>query len=140
VTILDASVAVKWYFSETASDEAIDILNSENGALMAPDVFAVEVNAALVRKANMDKSQRDGVRLLLADFQERLAVQQVRLVRSTSQGIEKAAQLAIDLGHPLKDCLYLALAIELDCELVTADARFASKARDIWPKLRVLGE
>ena len=51
-----------------------------------------------------------------------------------------AAGLAVDLGHPLKDCIYLALAIELECELVTADARFAEKAKGVWDKVRVLGE
>jgi predicted nucleic acid-binding protein len=47
--------------------------------------------------------------------------------------------LAIDIGHPLKDCVYLVLAMELDCELVTCDARFAKKAKSVWGRVRVLG-
>lgn len=138
--VIDASVGVKWYFPEAGSDEAIELLDSGSNVLTAPDLFAVEVNAALVRKANMDKLQSDGVRLMLTDLQERMTRQQITLVRSPAQSLAKAASLAIDLGHPLKDCIYLALAMERDCELVTADTRFAAKAREAWPKVRVLGE
>jgi predicted nucleic acid-binding protein len=138
VIILDASVAVKWYFPESGSDAAIEILGGSSGALIAPDIFAIEVNAALVRKGNMDKSQRDGIRLLIADFAEKL-MQQVRLTRLSGAPIAKAANLALDLGHPLKDCIYLALAMELDCELVTCDAKFAAKAKGVWDRVRVLG-
>jgi predicted nucleic acid-binding protein len=138
VIILDASVAVKWYFPEIGSDAAIDILAGSSGTLIAPDIFAIEVNAALVRKGNMDKSQREGIRLLIADFAEKLTLQQIRLARLTPASIVKAANLALDLGHPLKDCIYLALAMELDCELVTCDARFAAKAKSIWDRVRAL--
>ena len=137
--ILDASVAVKWYFPESGSDAAIDLLGGSAEALIAPDLFAVEVNAALVRKGNMDKSQRDGIRLLIADFAEKLTRQQVRLTRLSGASIAKAANLALDLGHPLKDCIYLTLAMELDCELVTCDAKFAAKAKGVWDRVRVLG-
>lgn len=40
--------------------------------------------------------------------------------------IDAALQLAIDLNHPIYDCLYLALAIRLDTHVVTADRRFAA--------------
>jgi predicted nucleic acid-binding protein len=139
VIVLDASVAVKWYFPEANSDAAIDILNNGAATLTAPDIFAIEVNAALVRKGNMDKSQQAGIRLLLADFETKLSTQQIRLVRPSSSNVLKAANMALSLGHPLKDCLYLALAMEMDCDLVTCDARFAERAKGVWARVRVLG-
>jgi predicted nucleic acid-binding protein len=51
----------------------------------------------------------------------------------------QAAALALDLGHPLKDCVYLAMAMELGCDLVTCDARFAEKACEAWAGVRLLG-
>ena len=60
--------------------------------------------------------------------------------RMGPQKIASSAGQAIDLGHPLKDCIYLALAMELGCELVTCDARFAAKAKGVWAGVRVLGE
>jgi predicted nucleic acid-binding protein len=40
--------------------------------------------------------------------------------------VESAAELALELGHPIYDCLYLALARQLNGLLVTADGRFAT--------------
>ncbi len=51
-----------------------------------------------------------------------------------------AAKLALDLGHSLTDCIYLALAIELACPLITCDAKFAAKARGTYANIRALGE
>jgi predicted nucleic acid-binding protein len=45
----------------------------------------------------------------------------------------------MNLGHPLKDCIYLALAMEMSCDLITCDARFAEKAKGAWARVRVLG-
>ena len=36
-------------------------------------------------------------------------------------------KLAIALDHPAYDCVYLALAEQLSCDLVTADDRLAGK-------------
>jgi predicted nucleic acid-binding protein len=47
-------------------------------------------------------------------------------------------ELALSIGHPLKDCLYLALAIELGCELATCDRPLVDNAQSIYPKLRHL--
>jgi predicted nucleic acid-binding protein len=139
VIILDASVAVKWYFPEAGSDAAIELLGNSEGGLMAPDLFAIEVNAALVRKGNMDKSQREGIRLLVEDFAEKLRKSHVTLMRLSPDTAAQAANLALDLGHPLKDSIYLALAMELECDLVTCDTRFAAKAKGVWERVRVLG-
>jgi len=35
-----------------------------------------------------------------------------------------AARLAVDLDHPVHDCLYSALAIQVQRPMVTADRRF----------------
>lgn len=136
--VLDASVAVKWYFPETGSDDAIDILNDQATNLVAPDIFAVEVNAALVRKGNMDKSQYDGVCLMIADFEVKLVDMYVELIRTSIAAHAKAASIALNIGHPLKDCIYIVLAMELGCQLVTCDAKFAVKARRVWDHVRVL--
>ncbi len=40
-----------------------------------------------------------------------------------------SARLASDLGHPVYDCFYLALAIHENYPVVTADTRFHEKVR-----------
>ena len=37
-----------------------------------------------------------------------------------------AVRIAIELGHPAYDCMYLALALRIGTEVVTADKRFIS--------------
>lgn len=44
------------------------------------------------------------------------------------------------LGHPVKDCLYLALAMELRCDVATRDAKFIARARKIYPAVRHLSD
>ena len=137
--VVDASVAVKWYFPEMGSETAIALLDHPEGWLHGPDMLAIEVCASFVRGANMDKARKPDAHKFISDFSAKLNDGTVTTHRLSSAQTAKAAILAIDLGHPLKDCLYLTLAMELDCPLVTADARFAAKALGVYDGVRVLG-
>ncbi len=44
--------------------------------------------------------------------------------------------LAVQLGHPAYDCVYLAVAITMEVPFVTADQRFVQKVRQIGSRLR----
>lgn len=136
--VIDASVALKWFFPEALSDQAIALLELPEGTLFAPDLFAVEVCAAFVRGANMDKARHDDAFIFLAEFERRLSDETVQLRRISTASLMRAAELAINLGHPLKDCLYLALAMELACPLVTADQRFAKRAQMAYEDVQAL--
>lgn len=138
--VIDASVAVKWYFPEVGSIEAIELLGHSAGWLRGPDMLAVEVCASFVRGVNMDKSRNADAFTFVADFKLKQEDGTVSLHRLAATQAAQASIMAIDIGHPLKDCIYLVLAMELGCPLVTADARFAAKARDVYGDVRVLGE
>jgi predicted nucleic acid-binding protein len=137
--IVDASLAAKWIFWEADSEQALDFWNANAGDLGAPDLIAVEVAAAAVRRANMEKLLADDMKEALAAWGRILSGSSLQQFRMTTSRILSASRLAIDVGHPLKDCVYLVLAMELDCELVTCDARFAKKAKDVWDRVRVFG-
>jgi predicted nucleic acid-binding protein len=140
VTVIDASVAVKWFVDEDNSDIAHHLLETQQGLLHIPDIFVVEVSAALVRYTNMDRANHDRAREGLFRLIDLIDRQSLILERTPPGQVMAASHLAIGLGHPLKDCIYLALAIDLGCQLVTADARFAEEARDVWDRVRGLGE
>jgi predicted nucleic acid-binding protein len=137
--IVDASLAAKWIFWEADSVQALDFWNANAGDLGAPDLIALEVAAAAVRRANMEKVLADSMREALTVWGRILSGPSLQQFRMTTSRVLSSSRLAIDIGHPLKDCIYLVLAMELDCELVTCDARFVAKAKTVWDRVRVLG-
>ena len=140
VTVIDASVAVKWFLPEAESSVARDLLVTLAGAIIVPDIFLFEVTGALVRQANMTKSERQTMERHIDRLSDLFAHESLRAERLHHNQTAQAAKLAIDIGHPLKDCIYLTLAMELGCPLVTADAKFGAKARGVYGDVRVLGE
>jgi predicted nucleic acid-binding protein len=137
--VVDASVAVKWLLWEEHSPEALDLLRLFGSSLCAPELILTEVTSALVRRSREGDFPTDTgadlVRLWLGDWGQ-VAVE----CRSMSPSlIAAAAEIAFALGHALQDCIYLALAEELDAPLVTADARFFRKANPHYSRVELLG-
>ena len=122
--VVDASVAVKWLVREPLSHQA-SLLLAKEVSLLAPDLLFAEAANALWAMRQRGDLEDD-------EFEE--AVQTLRtapvLVPSTLlQLVPAASRLAADLGHPIYDCFYLALAIEEEAPLITADQRFADRVR-----------
>jgi len=120
--VVDASVAVKWLVREPLSQQA-SLLLAKEVSLLAPDLLFAEAANALWAMRQRGDLEDD-------EFEE--AVQTLRtapvLVPSTLlQLVPAASRLAADLGHPIYDCFYLALAIQEQYPVVTADARFHAK-------------
>ena len=137
--VVDASLGVKWFLDEPFAVEAAALLASGE-ELLAPALFHIEVASTLVRQANIDKTLAEPMRLALDGLEGLIASAAVRLVATEPESLGASAATAITIGHPLKDCIYLTLAMELDCDLVTCDARFAAKARGVWAQVQVLVE
>ena len=138
--VVDASLAVKWYIRESLSLESLALFLEHEGDITVPDIFVAEVMGALVRRANIDKTLRPESEISLRRFAATFDEQAMEAQRPDAVNMSHAANLALDLGHPLRDCIYLALAMALGCDLVTCDARFAAKAKGVWAGVRVLGE
>jgi predicted nucleic acid-binding protein len=139
VIVVDASLALKWYLDERFSNDAEAVLATHSGGIAAPEILVVEVIGALVRRANIDKTKRTSSQTSIAAFLELFTDGLVQRTNLSEPQMAHAATLALDLGHPLKDCLYLVLAMDLECPLVTFDARFAAKAKGVWAGIEVLG-
>ncbi len=136
--VVDASIAAKWLLWEADTPRALGFLRTYGEDLHGPDLVFVEVAAVIVRRANIEKSIQSGALRALDKWTIAWADHVLRPHRVTQARLLAAGRLAIDLGHPLKDCIYLALAIELGCDLATADRRFAEKAAQRWPATRLL--
>ncbi|MDE0356229.1 MAG: type II toxin-antitoxin system VapC family toxin [Gammaproteobacteria bacterium] len=122
--VVDASVAVKWLVTEPLSDEAASLLDS-GVTLLAPDLMFAEAASALSAKCGRGEIDREE----LAEIVNLMRAAPVAVPLSTRQLAASSTRLAADLGHPVYDCFYLALAIDEGYPVVTADTRFYRKVR-----------
>ncbi len=115
--VVDASVAVKWIIPEMLSDEADHVRDGDDDVL-APDLLLVEVANALWRKtAAREISPREAEAAF--DLVSRSGID----LRPAAPLLPRAMEMARRLGHPVYDCVYLALAEREHAAFVTADQR-----------------
>lgn len=138
--VVDASVAVKAIAREADAERALAFFDQHRDTIVAPDLLLSEVSGAIVRRVNAREMRIDEGHTVLAEWAAAVRDRLVRLYRVTPERVEEAAVLAISLGHPLPDCIYLALALELGCDLVTCDAKFRAKAGPHQPCIRLLAD
>ena len=123
--VVDASVVVKWLVNEDHSDEAASLLKT-GAILVAPAlVYAEAANALWTMHRRGDITAED-----MTDAVHGLQAAPIAVPISMVELAAAAARLAADLDHPAYDCFYLALAIQTQYPVVTADARFHNKVRD----------
>ncbi|HEX8401963.1 MAG TPA: type II toxin-antitoxin system VapC family toxin [Allosphingosinicella sp.] len=138
--VVDASLAVKWILFEAESDLANSFKSAFLNELSAPDLLSIEVTSAIVRKGNMGQIGSDDALAALGEWTRALLGHLVHLHPTTSRRLNESAKLALSMAHPFKDCIYLALAMELDCDLATCDEKFKDKAVHLYPRVRLLDE
>jgi predicted nucleic acid-binding protein len=124
--VLDASVTVKWFASEPGSAEARSLVHSDE-ELVAPELTQVEVASALVKKAMRQQLNLKEAHEALTLWFEAINYGNIVLLPDADY-LAAASELALQLAHPLADCLYLALAERLGVALITADRAFARRA------------
>ena len=119
---VDASVVVKWYVSEIHAEEA-RLLLGHRLERFAPDFVLVELANIFWKKARLGEIGDPQ-----AYFQELSRVRQAVVLRSSADLIERAAQVAERIDHPVYDCLYIACAEATGSTLITADRRLGDVA------------
>lgn len=138
--VVDASLAVKWLLWEADTRQALRFLFKPGRTLGAPDLIFVEVARAIVRRANERKGIEEDAIEALRKWTTRWGEHVIKPHRVTQNRLFRAGQLAINLGHPLSDCVYLVLAMEFSCEMATCDAKFRDRAIAVYPKIKLLDE
>lgn len=127
--VVDASVVVKWYVEEPDAEAARRLLQ-ERPAFLAPDLLWCELASAFRAKVRRGSiTSREALMLLGAALDA--AVETV----PTRELTMEAGHLALQLSHPIYDCMYLALAIREGIALATAD-RWLAAALHHHPALR----
>jgi predicted nucleic acid-binding protein len=114
--LVDASVAAKWFIPEAYAAEAERLINDDDD-LCAPELILHEVASVMLKRLRRKE---------MSEARARGAIEQLPLlVRPVSSA--SAARLAMDIAIRYElssyDAVYMALAIEQGCALVTADRR-----------------
>ncbi len=122
--VVDASVAVQWLVPELGAEQSELPLGRSD--LIAPGLLQVEVGNALRRKV-----ASGDITLQQADDGFRLVAANVDLRLPSPTLLSRALRIALDMAHPIYDCLYLALAEAADAQLYTRDQEFAARAHRI---------
>ena len=117
--VVDANVAIKWVLPEIYSQLALQLLENEENKLLVPDFFFSEIGNILwkrvrSREINLITSQKYFNEILAVNLQIYQSIQLVPLALDIAVGIQQAVY----------DCVYLALAVQESCQMVTADERF----------------
>ncbi|HEX8265612.1 MAG TPA: type II toxin-antitoxin system VapC family toxin [Pyrinomonadaceae bacterium] len=116
--VVDASVSVKWYIPEIYEREATRIL--KGGHLFhVPELVQPEFSNIIWKKVRRGEITRaEGERIVTAFARKRWTIYpHKRIIKSAYTGSGAT-------GQTVYDWTYLALAISLSCEFVTADEKF----------------
>ncbi len=134
--VIDSSVMVKWVLTEPDSDKALrlrDDLRNAVHELLSPDIFTVEAAHALTRAERQLRVPVGQARTLFLDIlttPPRVFPFQPLLLR------------AIDLSSTVRigvyDCIYVALAEQENCDLVSADTTLVRVLQPIFPFIHSL--
>lgn len=119
--VVDASVSVKWYVPEIYEREAAKLLTGKY-ELHAPELILPEFcNVIWMKVRRSEITKTDGEKIVTAF--SKLSKQKMT-IHSHRKIVKAAYKGAESSGKTVYDWSYLALAISLSCEMVTADSKF----------------
>ena len=127
--VLDCSVAAKWMLPEPGRAPALELFRryvQGEITLIAPDLLLAEFASLMAKRSRrnlISMGQARQAYSLMARYSPRLF--------DTRPLLSRAFELSLRHQLSLWDCVYLGLAAEHDCPVLTADRRLfhAGKAR-----------
>ncbi len=123
MSVLDASVILKWFVNEVDSDRALKLREeffAGEREIVVPDLLLYEVGNALLYNATFATDE-------IQEALNTLFGMEIEIITPTSALLAKTIELARSLNVTCYDATYIALAEELEFEFVTADERFYRK-------------
>lgn len=123
--VVDANVVIKWHVAEIHTDAALRLLRDDAPELHVPELVFPEVGNILwkkVRRGDLAEDEARGIgRLVAAAPLE---------VHPSAPLLEAALEIALSTGRTVYDSQYVALAIQMESRLVTADERLYNALKD----------
>lgn len=132
IQVVDASTAIKWYSPEQHNAEAKLLLDGTR-ELYAPELILVEFGSIIWKKFRRGELTESEARQITGEFLK------VKIKIQRHQPLLSAALYgAMQSNQTVYDWSYLALAVALDCEMVTADEKFYRALETIKLKRHLL--
>jgi len=119
----DATVVVKWFVPEVATDAARALLDSGND-FAVPDLLFGEIGGILRWKVRREEMTEDEAAALLHDVM-RIPFD----VASSRELAGDALAIALRINRGISEATYIALAVRLETVVVTADDRLIEALR-----------
>jgi predicted nucleic acid-binding protein len=125
--VLDASIAVKWAVpsaNETLTAESLNLLRRYTKGeinFIVPDVFWAETGNVLWKGVRRRRWTQAAAKHAAREMRERNF-----LTVSSLELLTDAIEIAFANDCSVYDCLYVALAIQFQVEMITADERLAN--------------
>lgn len=124
--VLDASVALKWALPppEPLVTESVHLLQQyAKGEIdfLVPDIFWVEVSNVLWKGPRQRRWSRSTAERIASEMKN----QNFPTVASVAL-MTDALKIALTYDRSVYDCLYVALAIQSETQMITADERLAN--------------
>ncbi|MPZ49378.1 MAG: PIN domain-containing protein [Dehalococcoidia bacterium] len=123
--VVDASVAVKWFLPEGDSAQAWSVIDRFDD-LLAPDLIIAEVANVFLKKLRRGEASADAA---VADL---LNLPRYFQLKETTSLAERAFRIAVEHNRSVYDSLYVALALQEHCPLITADQRLCNSLRPVF--------
>jgi predicted nucleic acid-binding protein len=123
-TVIDVSIAVKWFVAERDSDKAItlrDTYQREKIELVAPNLIYYEVANALRFHPYYKSTEAN-----LLDSVTALRDMQIAVDPSTDIWLQ-AFDISLSQDISVYDAIYMAMSVVLDARLITSDKKLAEK-------------
>lgn len=134
--VLDCSVAARWLLPEPGRESALNLFAryaSGQIDLIAPDLLLAEFASLIAKRCR---------RKQLSDSQARQAFALINRaaprLHDTRPLLAPALELSLRLSLSVWDCVYLALAEEYTCPLLTADRRLFRSGAGRHPAIRLI--
>jgi predicted nucleic acid-binding protein len=118
--VVDANVVAKWFVPERLSEESSRLLDDRH-ELASPDLLWPELANVLWKKSRAGELTREEASAIVQ------ALDRCPLVVFPARSlVESALAIALATARTVYDGVYLALAVALECRLVTADQRLVN--------------
>jgi predicted nucleic acid-binding protein len=129
--VLDANVAMKWVLSEPDSARASALrqdFRNRVHELLAPEIFPVEIAHTLTRAERRKLLKPPQGKALLADV-----LSTCPRLQPSMPLLDRAFDISSAHRQGVYDCLYVALAEQEGCELLTSDDKLIKNLRRRFP-------